>query len=190
MLRLPPWDSLHAYSSSTQAVDVRRSKATPSKAADRVASSSRSANPLGLDFSCFGTKSTPIPDPARRGIKLNQLLFLKDFIEKHAEESGILLLWVDRYGAPNHKNSLHLYDLVKYVVNPATAEHSCSFVELMVPEGSEATAIPQWFVSHWWGEAVLDFIKCTQEHARVRALGEGACYWVYASKMLTTISSS
>ena len=159
-------------------------------AASRVAPSDSSTNPLGLDFRCFGTKSTPIPDPARRGIKLHQLFALAAFIEKHTDEEGFLRLWVDRYGAPNHKNSLNLYDLVKYVVNPATAEHLCSFVELVLPEGSEATAIPQWFVSHWWGEAVLDFIKCTQEHARVRALGEGACYWVYASKMLTTISSS
>ena len=66
---------------------VRRSKATPSRTAQPVAPSERSANPLGLDFSCFGTKSTPIPDPARRGIKLQQLLALKAFIEKHAEDS-------------------------------------------------------------------------------------------------------
>ena len=145
-----------------------------------VAPLDTSANPLGLDFSCFGTKSTPIPDPARRGIKLQQLLALKAFIEKHAEDSGVLRLWVDRSDAPNHKDSLNLYDLVKYVVNPATAELACSFVELVVPEGSEDTATPQWFISHWWGEPVLDFIKCTQEHARVRALGEGACYWVCA----------
>ena len=163
-----------------QAVGVRRSEATPSEAADLVAPSTRSTNPLGLDFSCFGTKSTPIPDPARRGIKLHQLLALKAFIEKHADKSGVLRLWVDRTNAPNHKDSLNLRDLVKYVVNPATAEHACSFVELVVPEGSEDTATPQWFISHWWGEPVLDFIKCTEEHACVRALGEGACYWVCA----------
>ena len=155
-------------------------RATPSEDAHPVAPRDRSANSLGLDFSCFGTKSTPIPDPAQRGIKLHQLLALKAFIEKHAEESGELILWVDRNGKPNHKDSLNLYDLVKYVVNPATAEHKCSFVELVTPEGKEDTAIPQWFVSHWWGEPVLDFIKCTQEHARVRELGEDACYWVCA----------
>ena len=137
-------------------------------------------NPLGLDFSCFGTKSTSIPDPARRGIKSHQLLALKAFIEKHADESGVLLTWVDRNGKANRKDSLNLYDLVKYVVNPATAEYKCSFVELVVQEGTEGTAIPQWFISHWWGEPVLDFIRCTVEHARVRELGEDACYWVCA----------
>ena len=100
-------------------------------------SDKKNTNPLGLDFSCFGTKSTPIPDPARRGIKLHQLFALAAFIEKHTDEEGFLRLWVDRYGAPNHKNSLNLYDLVKYVVNPATAEHACSFVELVTPEGAK-----------------------------------------------------
>ena len=140
----------------------------------------KSANPLGLDFGCFGTKSTPIPDPARRGIKPPQLLSLKAFIEMHADESGVLRGWVDRNGDSNHKDSLNLYDLVKYVVNPATAAYACSFVELVTPDGEEDTATPQWFVSHWWGEPVLDFIKCTEEHARVRDLGEDACYWVCA----------
>ena len=35
-------------------------------------------------------------------------------------------------------------------------------------------------MSHWWGEPVLDFIKCLKEHARVRELGEDATYWVCA----------
>ena len=135
---------------------------------------------MGLDFSCFGTKSTPIADPARRGIKSPQLLALKVFIANHADESGVLPGWLDWNGSPNRKVSLNLYDLVKYVVNPATAPYACSFVELVMPEGAEGTATPQWFVSHWWGEPVLDFIKCTGEHARVRALGDDACYWVCA----------
>ena len=93
--------------------------ATPAAPSDK-----ESANPLGLDFSYFGTKSTPIPETARRGMKPHQFLAIKVFIETHADESGVLLRWVDRDGAPNHKNSLNLYDLVKYVVNPATAPHN------------------------------------------------------------------
>ena len=150
------------------------------KSASPVAPSEKRVNPLGLDFSCFGTRSTPIPDPARRGIKEPQLLAIRNFIERHADERGVLPGWVDRNGTPNLKDSLNLYDLVKYVVNPATAPYACSFVELLAPEGGEATATPQWFVSHWWGEPVLDFIKCAAEHARVRALGTQACYWVCA----------
>ena len=111
--------------------------------------------------------------------RIFQLRFaIRNFIERHADARGVLPGWVDRNGTPNLKDSLNLYDLVKYVVNPATAPYACSFVELLAPEGGEATATPQWFVSHWWGEPVLDFIKCAAEHARVRALGTQACYWV------------
>mgnify|MGYP003320066905 CR=1 FL=1 len=62
------------------------------------------------------------------------------------------------------------------VIKPATKAKRTSFVELV----AFAPQLPKWFVSHWWGEPVLDFIKCTEEHAQVRELGEGACYWVCA----------
>ena len=40
------------------------------------------------------------------------------------------------------------------------------------------------FVSHWWGEPVLDFIKCLQKHAEVRELGEDPTSWVCAYALL------
>ncbi|CAE8649195.1 unnamed protein product [Polarella glacialis] len=43
----------------------------------------------------------------------------------------------------------------------------------------EAVA-PDWFCSHWWGEAVLDFIKCCEKHAAIRQLGAESAYWVCA----------
>ena len=124
--------------------------------------------------------ATEYDGDSRRGIQGHQLLAILKFIKRHADASGVLPGWVDRNGMPNRQDYLNLYDLVKYVVNPATAPYACSFVELLAPEGGEATATPQWFVSHWWGEPVLDFIKCTAEHARVRELGKDACYWVCA----------
>ncbi|CAE8725135.1 unnamed protein product, partial [Polarella glacialis] len=39
---------------------------------------------------------------------------------------------------------------------------------------------PRWFCSHWWGEAVLDFIRCCEKHAQVRLLGEDSAYWICA----------
>ena len=99
-----------------------------------MAPRSTSSNSLGLDFSCFGTASSPIPDTERRGMQLQQLLAIIAFIEKHADERGVLPRWVDWNGAANHTDSLNLYDLVKYVVNPATAPYKCSFVELVPPE--------------------------------------------------------
>ena len=129
-------------------------------------------NPLGLDFSCFGTASSPILETARRGMQLQQLLAIIAFIEMHADERGVLLRWVDWNGAANHTDSLNLYDLVKYVVNPATAPYKCSFVELVAPPGTTAQT-PRWFVSHWWGEPVKDFIKAVEYHAVQRFAPRG-----------------
>ena len=134
-------------------------------------------NPLGLDFSCFGTASSPIPDTERRGMQLQQLLAIIAFIEKHADERGVLPRWVDWNGAANHTDSLNLYDLVKYVVNPATAPYKCSFVELVAPPGTTAQT-PRWFVSHWWGEPVKDFIKAVEYHAVQRFAPRGK--WEYS----------
>eukprot|EP00927_Polykrikos_kofoidii_P074238 TRINITY_DN70222_c0_g1_i1.p1 TRINITY_DN70222_c0_g1~~TRINITY_DN70222_c0_g1_i1.p1 ORF type:complete len:729 (+),score=95.77 TRINITY_DN70222_c0_g1_i1:85-2271(+) len=52
----------------------------------------------------------------------------------------------------------------------------CSFVDLK----RDGPQKPIWFVSHWWGEPVLDFVTLIEEHARVRGLGENAPYWVCA----------
>ena len=161
---------------------VNVSKVAPPQAAVPSAPGDMSSNPLGLDFSCFGTASSPIPDTERRGMQLQQLLAIIAFIEKHADERGVLPRWVDWNGAANHTDSLNLYDLVKYVVNPATAPYKCSFVELVAPPGTTAQT-PRWFVSHWWGEPVKDFIKAVEYHARQRFAPrgefkcEGGTYW-------------
>jgi len=40
---------------------------------------------------------------------------------------------------------------------------------------------PLWFCSHWWGEAISDFVRCADEHARLHCLGENqATYWICA----------
>ncbi|CAE8635508.1 unnamed protein product, partial [Polarella glacialis] len=50
------------------------------------------------------------------------------------------------------------------------------FRDRLEPEAVE----PRWFCSHWWGEAVLDFICCCEKHAQVRLLGNDSAYWVCA----------
>ena len=64
------------------------------KSASPVAPSEKRVNPLGLDFSCFGTRSTPIPDPARRGIKETQLFAtgLKDSVAERPNHSNLCTL--------------------------------------------------------------------------------------------------
>jgi len=38
---------------------------------------------------------------------------------------------------------------------------------------------PLWYCTHWWGEAVLDFLACVFEHAKCRRLSDDvASYWI------------
>jgi len=53
---------------------------------------------------------------------------------------------------------------------------SGSFAELLWNGERKA----QYFISHWWGEPVLDFVLCVKEHARVYKLGGDGLYWVCA----------
>eukprot|EP00913_Durusdinium_trenchii_P029355 g27520.t1 len=69
------------------------------------------------------------------------------------------------------------YDVVHHFVRPLTAQKRCSYVEL-IADGPQPA---QWFVSHWWGEPVLQFTACVEKHAAHRGLAEkAAAYWVCA----------
>ena len=136
------------------------------------------------DFSLLGTQKTPIEKTELRGITLPQLEQLLDFIESHADEHGILHGWLDREGQPLHKDRINLYDVMKYVVKPATKELQCSYVELVAPAGLSSQR-PKWFVSYWWGEPAKDFVAALKNHARVRGLEKTDAYWecVYATTL-------
>jgi hypothetical protein len=70
-----------------------------------------------------------------------------------------------------------LYDAAKYVIKPATVQAQCSMVELM----ATASQLPKWFVSHWWGEPVAEFLACLTAHAKDRKLKKtDASYWICA----------
>ena len=95
-------------------------------------------------------------------------------------QSGDLRGWWDRFTKqPLHKDTINLYAVTDWIIKPFTAREACSFVELVVDEGT-AEQIPQWFISHWWGEPVFDFIKAVMAHAKARGLEETAPYWVCA----------
>ena len=75
-----------------------------------------------------------------------------------------------------HKDTINLYDFMHWCIKPKCAEKKCSYVQLVADEPQK----PAWFVSHWWGEPVRDFVRCLNEHARVRALSSHTAYWVCA----------
>ena len=72
------------------------------------------------------------------------------------------------------------------VIKPATKAKRTSFVELV----AFAPQLPKWFVSHWWGEPVFDFIACLRaqrgpqheekEKVTTRGWTEHCAYWVCA----------
>jgi len=69
-----------------------------------------------------------------------------------------------------------LYDTTRYVIKPATRERGCSYVE-WVASGPQ---IPAWFCSHWWGESILNFLRCLEQHAWDHDLPIDTPYWVCA----------
>ena len=63
-------------------------------------------------------------------------------------------------------HDVNLYDCAKYVISPATAAQCCSMVELMASEEQP----PDYFVSHFWAEPILDFLACLERHSETRRL--------------------
>jgi hypothetical protein len=63
-------------------------------------------------------------------------------------------------------SDVNLYDLNKYVISPSTAARQCSIVELMAKDDQP----PDYFVSHFWGDRILDFFQCLLKHAQTRNL--------------------
>ena len=89
-----------------------------------------------------------------RGMTLSQFRDLRDELKRRADKDGWLQGWVDKDGNTCHVNTVNLYDVMKYLIKPATKEKQCSYVELVAPEGTTAQT-PTWFVSHWYGRRVL-----------------------------------
>lgn len=78
---------------------------------------------------------------------------------------------------PLRPEDVNLYDLNSLLIMPLTKERNCAFKELF----ASGASAPTFYVSHWWGENVLDFIKCCEMHAIFHGLKpHEAKYWVCA----------
>ena len=104
-----------------------------------------------------------------RGITLRQMRDIYATVQLRCVIEG----WV---GFPNGQQgppqlltpeAVTLYDMDRYLIKPATLQRKCSMVELL----AVAPQPPSWFVSHWWGEPVSDFIRCLEQHSRDFAKG-------------------
>ena len=97
-----------------------------------------------------------IPKVEERGITLRQLRF----IYKHVEARCKREKWTNIHGESLTPEKVNLYDVNKYVILPLTEKTEKSFVEMIARKPQK----PRWFVSHYWGEPLKDFIECLSQH--------------------------
>jgi hypothetical protein len=113
-----------------------------------------------------------IAETAKRAITGAQLQRVCSHIRRRCKPEG----WADKSGKQRTPGTVTLYDAARYVIKPATYVKQCSLVELI----AFGEQVPLYFVSHWWGEPVLNFVKCLEQHAVDRKLGVDSPYWVCA----------
>ena len=87
------------------------------------------------------------------------------------------------YGRRLRIEWINLYHLASWLIRPATlkpihASDHCSMVELLC----RCVQRPRWFVSHWWGEIIIDFVAVLERHTALRQLEltSDDVYWVCA----------
>lgn len=116
--------------------------------------------------------ATMIQDPAMRGVTLEQLLELQDFVQDSLQKNDIVdagsgrsICWED----------LNMYQVRDSFVFSLTKQCQCSFVELIAP-GKQP---PMWMISHWWGTPFNFTIRMLQLQARSRHLhaAVSVTYW-------------
>ena len=119
-----------------------------------------------------------IPKPEHRGISLVQLRHIAFEILKRCRREGWRSVNPAHEGKLLQPEDVTLYDLMQYFILPATDDCKCSYAELVAD--TEVDQLPIYFVSHWWGESVLQFITCLERHAYDRKLTETTPYWICA----------
>lgn len=127
------------------------------------------------EFPCQGY----IEQTEFRAISPQQLLKVVEFASRWCEQ------WHDRSPPDRSRTSgerlsmetLNLYMLNDWLIRPATEARNCALVECLAGQDQ----VPSWFVSHWWGERIADFVDCVTGHACLRGLSKTAAfYWVCA----------
>jgi len=67
-------------------------------------------------------------------------------------------------------NWCHVYD---WLAIPAGKPKDCSLVEMM----TDRPQPPKYYLLHWWGDLLLNVIKCMKTHMEIRSLAEDTVYW-------------
>lgn len=149
------------------AADFKRWHAEPRTASAPPPSAPRTAS----------SKHVRIEETALRGISLPQLrAYIAEAGNRCAAER-----WTST--APGSSGvltakTMTLYDLATHAIQPLANATGLSVVETL----ASGPQPPSWFVSHWWGETLADFVRCLERHCRDRGLDEATTYyWVRQS---------
>ena len=111
-----------------------------------------------------------------RAISLVQLEAVEANVERRCEKEkwkGGRPDGTDAEGKPKWKTvaltpeTVNLYDADKYLIKPVTVARRCSLVEVL----AAGPQPPDWFVSHFWGEPIKEFVACIKRHSADRLLG-------------------
>jgi len=94
----------------------------------------------------------------QRGITIRQLEAILATIIRRCEPEG----WKNRNGDLLTPDTVTLYEVYIYIIKPYTKNSQMSFVETL--PSTAGTQPPRWFVSHFWGEPVVDFMSCLKTH--------------------------
>lgn len=126
------------------------------------------------------TNQNTIENVAKRAMTLEELRAVRAIIIT----SCIKQKWKSSKDGttPLRPDDVTLYDLNSILIKPLTKKRNCSFKELFCGmNGVSCEAVPTFYCSHWWGERVLDFIRCCEYHAMSYNLKPyEAKYWVCA----------
>ncbi len=143
-------------------------------------SSRRPAAPVDPPSGCT------IPDQTMRGIQLQQLRSMITHLKRRCRVEGWVTIdddinqelgFAPGSSSPLEWDKCSMYDLLAYVIKPATRPRRCSFVELVASEPQP----PLWYVAHRWGEPLVDTLACLEQHAKDRNLDlNTTTYWVCA----------
>eukprot|EP00913_Durusdinium_trenchii_P020924 g19660.t1 len=71
---------------------------------------------------------------------------------------------------------LNIYQVHHWIIEPLTFREDFSYAEVVINETKPPKRI--WFISHWWGEAMCNFVQCLAKHIDIRRMSVSrTAYW-------------
>lgn len=99
-----------------------------------------------------------------RSINMPQLMQINSFAVRQCYSWGLTAAALD------------FHNIHEWIVKPATREFNSSMMEHL----SDRKLVPNWFISHFWGDPMQKFLECLRQHLSVRGLSARTGYWLFA----------